>query len=277
MLFGWAALMRVDAAPKRIVTLSSALTETVFALGFGHAVVATDVTSLSPEAAARLPRVSVNRAVSAEGIMAFRPDLVLAPEGDVPPAVVQHLRTAGIAFVPLRQQYTAKGALTFIRQVARALGEPAAGERAAAAMNERLQQALQVVAASAWSKPPTVLFIYARGTGALSVAGKGSSIDAIISLAGGRNAVQEFADFKPYSTEALVKANPDIIMMFDFGVSNLGGEKAIYQLPGVRITRAGKARRIIQVDGPLMVNFSTRLPEAIQVLNGLIRQKMTGT
>src|SRR5690606_32566641 len=102
------------------------------------------------------------------------------------------------------------------------------------------QKALQEVELSIkkqpFSKTPTVLFIYARGTGTMSVAGKGSSIDEIIKLAGAQNAVQEFADFKPYTTEALVSANPDIILMFDFGLSSLGGKEAMLKLPGVRLT-----------------------------------------
>lgn len=112
-----------------------------------------------------------------------------------------------------------------------------------------------------------MLFIYARGTGTMSVAGKGSSIDAMMELAGGKNAVQEFSDFKPYTTEALVEANPDIILMFDFGASSIGGKEAILKLPGVRITEAGKYGRILVMNAALLVNFSTRLPEAIMELH----------
>ena len=119
---------------------------------------------------------------------------------------------------------------------------------------------------------PKVLFIYARGAGAMSVSGKGSSLDGIIELAGGRNAVQEFADFKPYTTEALVNANPDIILMFDFGVSSLGGKKAILKMPGMRLTEAGKHERILIMNPSLLVNFSNRLPEAVASLH---RELMT--
>lgn len=263
--------LSIDAAPKKVITLNSALTETVYALGLGNSVVATDVTSDSPAAAAKLPKVSKNRAISAEGLIRYRPDLVLALEGDVSRQVIQQLRAAGVKFVAIRQQYTAKGAFQFIQQVADAMGETQKGTQLVAQTEQALKQAVATVSKNAFDKTPRILFIYARGTGTMSVAGKGSHIDAIIEMAGGRNAVQEFSDFKPYGTEALVKANPDIILLFDFGLSSLGGKAALMKMPGVRLTNAGKEHRIIELNGPLLINFSNRLPEAILALNKEIK------
>ncbi len=252
----------------RIITLSSAITETVFGLGLGKFVVATDVTSVSPRAAAALPRVSKNRSMSAEGLMAFKPTVVLAIEGEVPPAVVKQVSKGGIKFVTLKQGFSVKGSLKFIQDVADGIGEPESGRLAVQRTKLSLDRTLEVVSKESKSKTkPRVLFIYARGTGTMSVAGKGSSIDAMMELAGGKNAVQEFSDFKPYTTEALVEANPDIILMFDFGASSIGGKEAILKLPGVRITEAGKYGRILVMNAALLVNFSTRLPEAIMELH----------
>lgn len=256
------------AQETRIVTLSSAITETVFALGMGRHVVATDVTSLSPKAAAALPRVSQNRAVSAEGILSFNPTIVLAPVKDVPSAVVQHLRQSGVQFVALRQEYSEKGAYRFIQDIAQALGAPEKGKAAIDRTKAAMARVNDMVKKNTAGKAkPKVLFIYARGAGAMSVSGKGSSLDALIELSGGKNAVQEFADFKPYTTEALVNANPDVILMFDFGVSSLGGKQAILKMPGMRLTEAGKKGRIVAMNPALLVNFSTRLPEAVALLH----------
>lgn len=253
--------------PKRVITLGSALTETVYAMGYGAFIVATDVTSVSPAEAAKLPRVSKNRSVSTEGLLAYRPDLILAPAGDISAAVVSQLKSAGVRVVEVRQEYSEKGAVQYIQTVAQAMNAPEKGKSLVAKVQQELSAAKTAIQKSAIGKKTKVLFIYARGTGTMSVAGKGSSLDAIIELSGARNAVQEFADFKPYTTESLVKANPDIILMFDFGISSLGGKDAILKMPGVRATSAGKNKRIIQMNGPLLINFSTRLPEAILQLN----------
>lgn len=92
-------------------------------------------------------------------------------------------------------------------------------------------------------------------------------MDAMITLAGGRNAIQEFNRYKAYSTEALVNANPDVLFLFDFGIESLGGSSGLLKMPGVAYTNAGKNKRIAAMDGPLMINFSTRLDQAILALH----------
>lgn len=259
---GWAN------AQQRIITLNSSLTETIYGLGLGDRMIATDVTSISPKAAAALPRVSKNRSVSAEGLLSFKPTLVLANEGDVANAVIQQIRGAGVKFIAVKSNYSAAGALRYIQDVADAVGEPSLGKSLASRTKLSLDHTLALVKKENKGKAvPKVLFLYARGTGTMSVAGKGSSLDAMINLAGGKNAIQEFSDFKPYTTEALVQANPDIILLFDFGASSLGGKEAILKLPGMRITNAGKNKRILVMNASLLVNFSNRLPDAILELH----------
>jgi len=253
------------AVPKRIITLSAALTETTDALGFGKNIIAVDVTSMYPAYVNKLPKVSNNRSVSAEGLIAFAPDLVLAPEGSVSKEIQYQLKSAGIRFVAIKQEYSVAGALNFIRTVAAALEVTSKGEVLAKQTQAKINQALAGVKAG--NKSPKVLFIYARGTGTMLVAGRKTSMDAIITLAGGRNAVTAFDDFKPYTTEALVKANPDVILMFEFGYNSLGGINSILKMPGVAQTTAGKNRKIVQLDADLLVNFSVRLDQAITALS----------
>lgn len=250
---------------NRIITLSGALTETVDALGYGPQIVAVDVTSIYPAYINKIPKVSKDRAISAEGIISFSPDLVLAPENMISKSLEYQLKSAGIKVVVIKQEYTPKGALTFIRQVAQAVGNPAKGEQLAKQTELKVSKALEAVKRN--PKSPKVLFLYARGTGVMMVAGKDTSMDAIIRTAGAKNAAVGFSKFKPYTTEALVNANPDIILMFDFGYKSLGGINSILKMPGVMLTNAGKNKKIIEMDGELLVNFSVRLAEAISELN----------
>lgn len=251
--------------PKRIITLNGALTETVDALGYGKNIVAVDITSYYPAYAVNLPKVGKSRTVSAEGVISFAPDLVLAPEDGVSKATLYQLKSAGIKVVTIKQAYTVAGTYAFIRSVAAALGNPAKGEQVVKQTQLNLNKALATVKKN--GKSPKVLFIYARGTGVMMVAGANTSIDALIRMAGGRNAVTGFSEFKPYTTEALVQANPDAILMFDFGYKSLGGADGILKMPGVALTNAGKNKKIIEMDGNLLSNFSIRLPLAITQLN----------
>jgi iron complex transport system substrate-binding protein len=253
------------AAPKRIITLSGALTETVDALGLGKSIVAVDVTSIYPAYVNDLPKVSKNRTVSAEGLISFKPDLVLAPEGSVSKEIAYQLQSAGINLVNIKQDFSVNGSIAFIKAVAAALQVPAKGEALAKQTQAKVSKALAGVKKS--NKTPKVLFIYARGTGVMLVAGQHTNIDAIITLAGGKNAAQGFDNFKPYTTESLMEANPDVILMFDFGLNSLGGAEAVLNMPGVAQTNAGKNKRIVQMDGELLINFSVRLDQAIATLN----------
>ena len=265
IIFLFVGLYSFAATPKRIITLNGALTEAVDALGYGKSIVAVDVTSLYPAYAAQLPKVSKSRSVSAEGIISFSPDLVLAPEGSINKALEFQLKSAGIKVAIINQSFTVDGTYEFIKAVAAAVGNPAKGELLVKSVKANLAKSLNQVRLN--KKSPKVLFIYARGTGVMMVAGGNTSMDAIIRLAGGKNAAQGFNEYKPYTTESLVAANPDVILMFDFGFKSLGGAESILKMPGVSLTNAGKNKRIVEMDGNLLTGFSTRLPQAIQQLN----------
>ncbi|MFT4204695.1 MAG: ABC transporter substrate-binding protein [Chitinophagaceae bacterium] len=256
---------------QRIVTLSSAHTETVDALGYGKNIVAVDVTSEYPDYAKKLPRVSKSRTLSAESILSFRPNIVVGDAAMIPLTIQQQLKATGVKLVLTQQQYSVKGMAKFIEQIADGLDQHAKGVQLATSTTNAANDALAYVRQHR-PKNPGVLFIYARGAGTMSVAGKGNSLDAIIQLAGGHNVIKEFNDFKPYSTEAMVKSNPDIILMFDFGISSLGGKKAVLAMPGMSLTKAGKSGRIIDMDPHLLINFSVRLPQAILALNRALMQ-----
>lgn len=251
---------------NRIICLHGAITETVAALGFGKNIVATDVTSEYPAFVKNLPKVSRNRQVSPESILAFTPDLVLAMEKDITREMRFQFKAAGIRLVGIKQQFSPQGATDFIRDIGAALGTVPKAETLARQTASDIQKAQSTIK-QAGHKAAKVLFIYARGAGAMTVSGRGSSMDAIIHLAGAANAVKEFADYKAYSTEMLVKTNPDVILMFDFGASSLGGTAGILSLPGIASTNAGKNKRIILMDGPLLTGFGARLPQAMLALH----------
>jgi iron complex transport system substrate-binding protein len=112
-----------------------------------------------------------------------------------------------------------------------------------------------------------VLFIYARGTGSMTVSGTGTALDNMIKLAGAQNAITGFAQFKPLSAESLVAANPDVILLFDSGLQSVGGAEGLLGVQGVSATNAGKNKKIVSMDGQFLSGFGLRLPAAIAELN----------
>ena len=147
---------------ERIVTLGTAITETVDALGLGTLIVATDVTSEHPAYIKKLPKVSRNRSLSVEGLMQFQPDLVLAQEGDISSAVLTQLKKIGVKVISIHQEFSVKGAERFIMDVAGALQVKQQGELLVQQMRKSLKPFTYRVKND--TKPTVkVLFIYVRG------------------------------------------------------------------------------------------------------------------
>ncbi|MGN0019995.1 MAG: hemin ABC transporter substrate-binding protein [Sphingobacterium hotanense] len=253
-------------APKRIISLSGAITEVLDGLGVGKQIVAVDLTSDYPAYVSQLPKVSKNRSVTIEAVSSFRPDLVLALKGELSADIQAQLKKLKIPFVLVAQEFSSAGLQSFIKTIAKAVDR----EQQGTALANKLSQDLSNLAKKTKKSSQKILFIYARGAGHMSVAGQSTSIDAVIKEAGFQNAMKGFTGFKTYNTEALVAANPDVILLFNFGISSLGGSEGIQQMPGVKLTNAGKNHKIISMDATLLNNYSLRLPEAIAKLQDLV-------
>jgi len=265
-LFVFLCMAAALQAQRRIVSLNGTVTEVICALGFEKSLAGVDVTSTYPAAVQKLPKVGHNRNISAEPVLALQPDLILATSNFLSPAVIEQFKATGVKTVVLEQEYSVAGTKQLIRAIAAALQATGKGE-ALCKQLDRQQQALQVAQQS-----KKVLFIYARGAGTLMVAGQDTPLDKIITLAGAKNAATGFKDFKPLTTEALVAANPDVILLFDSGLQSLGGINGLLQVPGIPQTTAGRQQHIIAMDGQLLSGFGPRVIEAVKILSEKIEK-----
>ncbi|MGO3806355.1 MAG: heme/hemin ABC transporter substrate-binding protein, partial [Sphingobacterium sp.] len=241
---------------ERIISLNGAITEVLDAVGVGNRIVAVDVTSDYPAYIKEIPKVSKNRSVTAESISAFKPDLVLGLQGEVSQELQRQLERLKIPVILIKQEFSVRGLDKFIKAVAASVGEVNTGDKMAA----KVQAQLIPLTTGDKKSSEKIMFIYARGAGQMSVSGGDTAVDAVIRLSGFSNALTGFSGFKTYNTEALVAANPDAILLFDFGMSSLGGADGILKMPGVKLTNAGKSNKIISLDAGLLNNFSVRLP-----------------
>jgi iron complex transport system substrate-binding protein len=260
--FGLAAARPAAAAepPSRIVSIGGALTETVFALGQGARVVAVDTTSRHPRPAAALPRIGYMRALPTEGIVALAPDLLLM-SGDAGPAeVLAVLRAARVPTVVVPDEAGPGAPAAKARAVAAALGQDGA---ALARALEADWAMLDAPLATARAHPaPRVLFVLSLARGAPLVSGRSTHADAMITAAGGENAVRGFEGYKPLSAEAAVALAPDVILMMDHALAEAGGGAALRTVPALAVTPAVRQGRVVAMDGPYLLNFGPRAAAA---------------
>src|SRR5690606_21884570 len=207
------------------------------------------------------PKIGHNREISAEGVLALNADLALGVTEMIKPQVAEQIRAAGTRLLLFDHEYSVDGARQLIRAVADSLGQSAKGDSVLSVLDGDLALADSVVTQS--ESKPKVLFIYARGTGTMMVAGQRTQLDEMIKLAGGENAVSGFEDFKPLTAESLVAANPDVILLFDSGLSSLGGIDGLLEVQGIGQTNAGKNRNVVEMDGQFLTGFGPRLGKAI--------------
>ncbi|SHM07906.1 heme/hemin ABC transporter substrate-binding protein [Chryseobacterium polytrichastri] len=253
-------------APKtnnKIVTLNGGITEIVAALGHEKEIVGTDVTSTYPESLkATAKDLGHIRSITIEPIMAVSPTLILASDKDINPELMGKIKSSGIQAEVFKQEFTVDGTKKLIADVAKAIGNTDYQK-----LNDKIDADLKQIQPIA--KKPKVLFIYARGN-MLMVSGKNTPMAALINLAGGENAVNDFEDFKPLTPEAVVKANPDVLFFFSSGLQGAGGNEGALKMPGVSQTNAGKNKKIIAMDGGLVSGFGPRLGKAAVGLNKLL-------
>ncbi len=258
------ARARAAAPAPRVVSVGGALTEIVYRLNAQRFLVATDTTSTFPAEAQRLPKVGYQRSLSAEGLLALQPSLLLVTADAGPPAVLEQLSAAGVRTMRASGEHTFDAMAGNVTKIAAALGVASDG----AALDRALRDEWQATQAAMRrpSTPPRVLFVLSHAANNVQVAGDGTAAGAMIALAGGVNAITGFQGYRPLSAEAAIGAAPDILLCTQEGVSALGGVDALLARPGLALTPAGRARRALSPDALFLLGFGPRLPAAVKEL-----------
>jgi iron complex transport system substrate-binding protein len=247
---------------SRIVTAGGAVTETVFALGMGRNVVATDLSSTFPDDVRKLPQIGYWRTLAAEGVLSMKPTLIILPTEAGPPNVIEQLKASGVPVLVVPSEYSVEGAREKIRRVAQALGKEKEGTALIAQIDADITTAKQLV--SLVKSHPRVLSIYARGAKTMLISGKKTSSFEMVQLAGGTNAVTEFDGTKPVTAEAIVGIAPEVLLMTTHGAESLGGTiQAIATIPGMELTPAGKNKSVVTVDDLALLGFGPRMGKAL--------------
>lgn len=247
------------------MSAGAAVTETLFALGAGSRVVGVDSSSVAIRAAQGVTQVGYVRALSAEGVLSLAPTLLIASHEAGPPPALARLRQSGVRVIVLDEAQSRESAIERVGRIAAAVKRDPEGARLCAQMRSELD----AVRPTARKR---VLFVYARGGGTLNVAGQRSAADAMIALAGSTNAVTSYEGYRPLTAEALVQAQPEVLLFTERGLQSVGGVEGALRLPGVALTPAGLARAVIAMEDALLLGFGPRLGQASATLARLIAQ-----
>ena len=191
---------------QRLVSLSPAITETLFAIGAGAELVGVSDYCDYPEEAKKLPRIGTALTPSYEAIVRLRPSLILTEAADSAP----------------RRELTALGVTKFLPWLSledivastRLLGALTSHSEAASALAHKLWDGLAVAESA---NGPRVLVVLGESSGKLSeiyFIKRNSIHGAALRAAGARNAVDRDVSGVPrLSIEELLRLDPDAIVV----------------------------------------------------------------
>lgn len=192
---------------RRIVSLAPHLTELLFAAGAGDRVVGVSAYSDYPEAAQKLPQIGGGAGLDLEGIVALRPDLIVAWASGNPASQIERLESLGLpVFVAELRR------LDDIPRMIDRLGQLASTQRQAEAASQRFRARLVELRTHNAGPPQLRVFYQILDESLMTVNGQ-HMISDVIQLCGGENIFSALPMLTPrLDPEAVLKANPQVIV-----------------------------------------------------------------
>ena len=260
----------VETEPQRIVSLTPAETEILFALGAGDRVVGKveDIAHFPPEAQ-DVPVVGSFDAVDVEKIVGADADLVFAGgSGGTPPAAIERLRSVGVPVLVVYASDVA-GALKDIELTGAAIGRPTEAKALTTSMQDAFDD---VAAATADITNPRVFYETGDQPSIYGIADD-SVYAEMIDLAGGTPITTGSATNWEMSVEKLVAADPELIILGDsaYGVT----AEAVAARAGWAGLTAVKNGAIKPIDDILVTRPGPRLIQGLRLLVAAIHPELS--
>lgn len=249
--------------PARIISLVPSVTEILFTIGAqGRLVGRTDFCDY-PAEARRKPSVGGMLSPSLEGIVALKPDLVVATPAGNRHETFNQLERLNIP-VFLVNPISPSDVLDTIGRLGRLTEQDEAADRTVATMRARIETITTRV-----SGRPRPRVLYVLWPDPLIVPGRGALVTELITLAGGDSVTADGGQGYPrYSVEAALARNPEVIVLASHGSerSPLVREKweRFGQVPAIA------AGRLYSMDGNLMHRYGPRMVDGLERLARLI-------
>jgi len=251
-----------DVTYERIVSLGPSMTEELYLLGKGDAIVGNTTYCVNPPPARLKDKVGNITDIDIEKIISLKPDLVLATPL-VNPKMVRKLGDLGIKVEVLDVPKDFESLCIQFMELGKSVGKEKEAQEiiiSARAKAEAIKKR-----SSLFSRPKVFIQI---GTNPVFTANKDYFINDFVDLAGGDNIAAD-ARAGAYSREEVLKRDPDVIIIADMGIAS-GEEKKAWEK--FRTMSAVKDDRIYIIDArkvcsPTPVTFVKTLREIALLLH----------
>lgn len=248
--------------PQRIVSLSPATTELLFAIGAGDEIVGATSNCDYPPEATKVPRVGNGtiEGVSRETILSLNPDLVICKWDSHEPLMALFHRL-GIPFIAVGPE-SLDELFVEARMLGKVTGHSAEARQFVQKMSARRDRLLKRVAKVPPADRPTVF--YEVWDDPLMTAGPNSFIGELLSLAGLQNIFSDTdTRFPSVSSEVVVERDPQVILAPSDHSEQVTWQR-MAERPGWSAISAIENRRVYLINGDKVSRCGPRLLDALE-------------
>ena len=240
-------------AYERIVAMSPDVADVIISLGATNKLVGKDATNTNP-ALKNVPAVGMHRNITAESVLAVKPDLVLGSYMVQPASIYQRLTSLKVKAVNVAPKEDINTFTKSIKTIGSYVGKKSQG----------------ATLANNWSKAmspmPKTGKRYLLSYDGRIVAGKGTVGDELIRRAGGINAAN-VSGLKPMSREGWLAAKPDVIIIAEHNQKVVGGASKFSQRPEIAVSAAGKKGGVQFWPADDFLRYGLNSPQVLKKLN----------
>lgn len=226
----------VPTQPQRVVSLSPAVTEIIYALGAQEMLVGRTDFCEYPAEAQQLPSIGGISNLNIESILSLNPDLVISGSM-VSKKVTDQMDAMGVPMVCVIEKPRFNALFDNISAIGHLVGKEHEADSLIENLELRIENLISSTDSSQLSTPnsqlPTVYYVVGFGASGNFTAGGNTFINDIIRMAGGRNIAEDVEGWS-YSLEALVKEDPDYIIVRREDSAAFCGMKPYNTLSAVR-------------------------------------------
>lgn len=256
--------------PKRIISMSPAITEILFAIGAGDKVIAVTDFATYPKETESLAKVGGFLNPSYETIISLQPDLLIHHYDS--PKIEEFAKNLGIRSLPIN--------LTDLKNILNSIlliGEELALSKSAKEFHGKLNSDIEFYRSRLkGQKFKSVLLLLGDSADPmrdLYAVGKNTFLGELLTLAGGDNILPESpADYPKISREFIIESSPEVIIIAG-PMANISAEEKIIRkrkwarFSAVRAVQSGNIHYIgedyILLPGPRLLKIIDRFAKSI--------------
>ena len=240
-----------------IVVAGGSITEIIYFLNLQNKLVGVDITSNYPLNAKKLPSIGYIRNLSIEGLLSLKPNLILAEESIGPPIIVKQLNKTSVEFRIIKNNYTIDGINEKFLCISKILDVDIKNNIDYKKFVNNVKKLKSFVKNNNKEKKDILLILMMKGTSPI-IAGKNTSGHGFIKMIGQNNSMDKVSGWKPVSSEQILIANPNYIIVTKRALKDFTSIEKFLKLPGISSTKAAKNKNIFIKDGMSLLGYGPR-------------------